>query len=121
MKTPQAVEFLSALAHEHRLGIYRLLVAAGPLGLNAGTIADRMHLAPSSLSFHLQHLQRAGLITQQRQSRQLIYATDFVAMNNLVGFLTENCCGQSSAACAPSCNPELAKRPISVKRTQRAA
>jgi ArsR family transcriptional regulator, arsenate/arsenite/antimonite-responsive transcriptional repressor len=103
MKAKQAIEALSALAHEHRLGVYRLLVEAGPEGVNAGTIAARLKLPPSSLTFHLQHLHRAGLITQQRNSRQLIYAADFAVMNGLVGYLTENCCVGSS--CDTECAP----------------
>lgn len=103
MKTKQVIDALGALAHEYRLRAYRLLVEAGPDGLNAGTIAQRLGLAPSSLTFHLQGLQRAGLITQTRDSRQLIYAADFAAMNGLVGYLTENCCG--GEGCAPACAP----------------
>ena len=99
MNTHQAVATLAALAHEHRLRIYRLLIEAGPAGLNAGTIAARLKLLPSSLTFHVQHLHRAGLVTQERNSRQLIYAADFSVMNGLVGFLTENCCSGSE------CNP----------------
>ena len=99
MAAGQAVGILAALAHEHRLRIYRLLVEAGPAGLSAGAIASRLRLLPSSLTFHVQHLHRAGLVTQARQSRQLIYATDFGAMNGLVGYLTENCCAGS--ACKP--------------------
>jgi ArsR family transcriptional regulator, arsenate/arsenite/antimonite-responsive transcriptional repressor len=107
MKSAHAVTALAALAHEHRLAIYRLLVEAGPEGLNAGAISGRLKIPPSSLSFHVQHLHRAGLVTQQRQSRQLIYAADFSEMNGLVSYLTENCCGG-----ARSCG---------VKRTSRAA
>ncbi len=100
MKSPVAVEALSALANEHRLAIYRLLVQAGPEGRAAGAIADKLDMAASSLSFHLAHLNRAGLIDQRRESRSLIYSADFAAMNDLVGFLTENCCG--GANCAPA-------------------
>lgn len=103
MNTPQAVGTLAALAHEHRLRIYRLLIEAGPAGLNAGTIAARLKLLPSSLTFHVQHLHRAGLVTQERASRQLIYAADFGAMNALVGYLTENCCAGSG--CKPAAGP----------------
>ena len=81
MKSNQVIAALGALAHEHRLAVYRLLVTAGPEGLPAGSIADRIRLVPSSLTFHLQNLQRAGLITQRREGRQLIYSTDFGAMN----------------------------------------
>jgi ArsR family transcriptional regulator, arsenate/arsenite/antimonite-responsive transcriptional repressor len=105
MKARQAVAALAALAHEYRLGVYRMLVEAGPEGLNAGTIATRLKLPPSSLTFHLQQLHRAGLVTQERNSRQLIYAADFDAMNGLVGYLTENCCGGEASACATTCAP----------------
>ncbi len=101
MDATQTVQALAALAHEHRLAIYRLLVERGPNGLAAGVIAERLHVLPSSLTFHLQHLLRAGLVTQRRMSRQLIYAADFAVMNALVGFLTENCCGRGQAACLP--------------------
>ena len=104
MKPRQAVAALAALAHESRLGVYRMLVEAGPEGLNAGTIAARLKLAPSSLTFHLQHLHRTGLVTQERDSRQLIYAADFTVMNDLLAYLTENCCADSScqSECAPA-------------------
>ena len=105
MKTPVVIEALGALAHEHRLAIYRLLVQRGPEGLSAGAIGQRIGLLPSSLTFHLQNLQRAGLIEQRRDSRQLFYSVDFSVMNGLVGYLTENCCGNSGADCAVSCAP----------------
>lgn len=85
-----------------------MLVEAGPNGLAAGVIAGRLAIPPSSLTFHLQQLLRAGLATQRRMSRQLIYAADFVTMNGLVGFLTENCCGGANgfvAVCDPACIP----------------
>src|SRR5579872_1715135 len=115
MKTPVVIEALGALAHEHRLAIYRLLVQRGPAGLSAGTIGQRIGLLPSSLTFHLQNLQRAGLITQRRESRQLIYSADFAVMKGLVDYLTENCCGHSGAQCSPVCAPTAA-----TKVTQRA-
>jgi ArsR family transcriptional regulator, arsenate/arsenite/antimonite-responsive transcriptional repressor len=108
MRTPAIIEALGGLAHEHRLAIYRLLVQRGPDGLPAGVIGQRIGLLPSSLTFHLQNLQRAGLITQRRESRQLIYSADFVVMNGLVGYLTENCCGNSGSQCCP---PALAVKP----------
>jgi ArsR family transcriptional regulator, arsenate/arsenite/antimonite-responsive transcriptional repressor len=104
VKTARIIEALGALAHEHRLAIYRLLVAKGPEGLAAGNIADRIGIIPSTLTFHLQNLQRAGLITQRRDGRQLIYAADFPTMNELVGYLTDNCCA-GSQECAPECAP----------------
>lgn len=111
METKRVIESFSALAHEHRLAIYRMLVEAGPAGLSAGVIADRLGMPPSSLTFHTQALVRAGLATQRRVSRQMIYAADFAAMSGLVGFLTENCCGRDAAtpvACGPVCNPAVA-------------
>ena len=112
MKAAKAIEALGALAHEHRLAIFRLLVARGPAGRPAGQIAVRLKLAPSSLTFHLQALQRAGLLHQRRESRQLIYSADFDAMNGLVGYLTENCCA-GSGECGPECKPS----PIALKRS----
>jgi DNA-binding transcriptional ArsR family regulator len=105
MQSPEAVEALGALAHEHRLSIYRLLVERGPDGMAAGVIAERVGIAPSSLTFHLQNLQRAGLIVSRRLSRQLIYAADFARMNALVRFLTENCCAGGEHACPPCVVP----------------
>jgi ArsR family transcriptional regulator, arsenate/arsenite/antimonite-responsive transcriptional repressor len=117
MKTRQVIETLGALAHEHRLAIYRLLVERGPEGLSAGAIADGVGLAPSSLTFHLQSLHRSGLLVQRRESRSLIYSVDFDAMNALVGYLTENCC-VGSTSCAVDCKP--VKAPKSKRRTQAA-
>ena len=105
MDSNHAVQALAALAHDTRLALFRMLVERGPDGLSAGAIAERLGVPPSSLTFHVQHLHRAGLITQRRLSRQLIYAADFTAMNGLVGFLTENCCGRGAAACVPICVP----------------
>src|ERR1700730_724235 len=116
MKTPQVIGALSALAHEHRLAIYRLLVERGPEGLPAGTIGDRIGLVPSSLTFHLQNLQRAGFIALHRASRRLIYSADFDVMNGLVGYLTENCCNASGETCSTACAPG---RPV--KASKRAA
>jgi ArsR family transcriptional regulator len=119
METPVVIEALGALAHEHRLAIYRLLVQRGPEGLPARAIGDHVGLVPSSLTFHLQNLQRAGLITQRRESRQLIYSADFAVMNGLVGYLTENCCGNSGAECSPTCAPTQSAK--TVKRTAKVA
>lgn len=119
MKTTVVIGALSALAHEHRLKIYRLLVEQGPEGLSAGIIGDRVGLLPSSLTFHLQNLQRAGLILQQRVSRQLIYSADFEVMNGLIGYLTENCCSASGGSCGEACEPVRSKK--SPKRAAKAA
>jgi ArsR family transcriptional regulator, arsenate/arsenite/antimonite-responsive transcriptional repressor len=114
MKPNDAVTALAALAHEHRLGVYRMLVEAGPEGLNAGTIAQRLKIPSSSLTFHLQHLHRAELITQQRSSRQLIYSADFAVMNDLVGYLTENCC-EGSRSCETECAPVMVPKKAAKK------
>lgn len=106
MKHAEAVAAFSALGHEHRLAVYRLLVEAGPEGLSAGAIAGRLGIPPSSLTFHTQALLRAGLVAQRRESRLLIYSADFPAMNGLIAYLTENCCGGQAQSCAPLCKPE---------------
>jgi ArsR family transcriptional regulator len=109
MDAAVAVAALGALAHEYRLAVYRLLVECGPDGLPAGAIAERVGLVPSSLTFHVQTLQRAGLITQTRVGRQLFYAADFGEMNGLVDYLTRNCCG-GKKSCAPACKPAAAAK-----------
>ena len=101
MDTKSAISSLSALAQETRLAIFRMLIEAGTDGLAAGAIAERLDIPASSLSFHLAELTRAGLIAQRRESRSLIYSANFRAMNALLGYLTENCCGGNPAACAP--------------------
>lgn len=102
MEPKQAVAALGALAHGNRLAAYRLLVEAGPEGLPAGVIAERLGTPSSTLTFHLQQLLQAGLVTQRRMGRQLLYAMVPASMNALVAYLTENCCGDE-AACAPLC------------------
>ena len=103
MEQKRVIAALSALAQETRLELFRLLVTCGPAGLPAGVIAEKLGVMPSSLSFHLQQLVHAGLITQRRLSRQLIYSAEYGAMNELMAYLTENCCGVG--VCAPVCNP----------------
>ena len=98
------VDALAALAQSHRLSAFRALVQAGPSGLPAGALAQAVGLSPSALSFHLAHLSRAGLITCARDGRRLLYTADFAAMNALVGYLTENCCG--GARCDAQSKPE---------------
>ena len=100
METKQAVQSLSALAQETRLGIFRLLVQAGPEGMAAGQIGEKLDLAPATLSFHLAGLTRARLARSRQEGRFVFYSADFQAMNALVGFLSENCCGGRD--CAPA-------------------
>lgn len=95
-----AVGALAALAQEHRLALYRLLVQAGHQGMPAGAIAEALGIPNSSLSFHLAHLARAGIVNQKREGRSLIYSANYDAINDLVAFLLENCCG--GAGCAPA-------------------
>ena len=100
MKSERVVVSLSALAQEHRLALFRLLVQAGEDGMAAGRIAEALGLPNSSLSFHLAQLQAAGLIKHERRGRSLIYRADYAAMNALIAYLTENCCG--GAPCGDS-------------------
>jgi len=120
MKAPQVVTALGAIAHDHRLAIYRMLVERGPDGLPAGTIAERLGMPPSSLTFHLQQMRHAGLVTQRRVGRQIIYAADFAAMNDLVAYLTQNCCG-GAAACGAACNPAPVAVSPRARRQRRSA
>ena len=102
MEIKNVVDALAAVAHETRLRIFRLLVAAGPQGMAAGRIGEKLDLAPATLSFHLAHLARAGLAKSRQEGRFVIYSADFDNMNALVGYLTENCCGGQSCAPAPA-------------------
>jgi len=111
MEKIDAVSALAALSHETRLDIYRLLVEAGPDGLAAGAIGERLGLAGPTLSFHLNHLKHAGLADCVRNGRSLIYSADYGSMSGLVSYLTENCCqGDPSACGAPDCAPAIPPR-----------
>ena len=100
MDTQTTIAALAALAQESRLAVFRLLVQLGPEGMPATQIADRLGISPSSMSFHLKELAHAELVTVRREGRSMIYSANFDAMNALVGFLTENCCG--GHACTPA-------------------
>lgn len=106
METKNAITALAALAQDSRLAVFRLLVQAGPQGLAASKIAERLDLPPSSLSFHLKELMHASMVTQTKDGRSLIYAANFDTMNTLIAFLSENCCGGNSCAavCIPDCS-----------------
>jgi DNA-binding transcriptional ArsR family regulator len=99
METLTAAETLAALGHETRLAIFRLLVEAGPAGINASAIGEQLGLAPATLSFHLAHLSRVGLISGERESRFIQYSANYGAMDDLIAFLTRNCC--QGTACLP--------------------
>ena len=96
METLNAADLLAALGHESRLSIYRLLVEAGPEGVNASAIAEQLGLPAATASFHLSNLSRVGLITSRQESRFIYYATDYSVMDELLAYLTDKCCqGQS--------------------------
>jgi DNA-binding transcriptional ArsR family regulator len=101
MEAQDVVASLGALAHEHRLAAFRILIQAGPSGLAAGLISDRLGIPPSSLTFHLQQLLHAGLISHRRSSRHLVYVANFARMDQLIRYLTENCCGTLDGICDP--------------------
>jgi len=103
--TLDVIRALSALAQEHRLAVYRLLVQAGDAGMPAGEIANRIEIPSSSLSFHLAQLANADLVIQRRQSRSIIYSANYTAMNGLMSYLTENCCGGMPCGADISCPP----------------
>jgi ArsR family transcriptional regulator len=109
MEANHVISALAALAQEHRLALFRLLVQTGPEGLPAGRIAEALGVPNSSLSHHLALLHEAGLVAQRRDGRSLIYSADYAAMERLLGFLTENCCAGSRCV-APAANPKETAR-----------
>jgi ArsR family transcriptional regulator, arsenate/arsenite/antimonite-responsive transcriptional repressor len=116
MENTQAVVALSALAQEHRLAVFRLLVQAGPEGMPAGQVADALDLAPNTLTFHFDRLRTAGLVTVRREGRSMIYAAQYGTMNALLGYLTENCCQGAAEQCAPAaCNPSANTIPANAR------
>jgi DNA-binding transcriptional ArsR family regulator len=101
MESPSAVNCLSALAHEGRLRVFRMLVQAGVMGLAAGEIARRLDVPPNTSSANLNVLSHAGLVRSRRQGRSIIYTAEYDQMRTLLGFLIEDCCGGSPEICAP--------------------
>jgi ArsR family transcriptional regulator len=102
MKAVQVVKALSALAQPTRLALYRLLVARGPEGMAAGQAAEKLKVSPATLSFHFRTLSHAGLIESRQEGRFIYYAANFAAMNDMLAYLTENCCGGNPDACKPT-------------------
>ena len=102
MQADQIIRALGALAQEHRLAVFRLLVEAGTAGIAAGALAEQVGVPPSSLSFHLAQLSAAGLVTQRRLGRSIFYAADYAAMNGLIAYLTENCCAGADCETPPA-------------------
>ncbi|MGH8013201.1 MAG: ArsR/SmtB family transcription factor [Candidatus Binataceae bacterium] len=101
MKKSTVIVALAALAQETRLDIFRLLVQKGPAGMAAGEIGERLRQPPPTLSFHLNQLRFAGLLSSRRESRSIIYSANYKTMNAVLGYLTENCCGGRLDLCAP--------------------
>ncbi|MDK9702855.1 MAG: metalloregulator ArsR/SmtB family transcription factor [Sulfuritalea sp.] len=114
MDTIQAVDKLGALAQETRLSIFRLLIEQGPQGLHAGAIAEALALPPATLSFHVAHLVRAGLVTSRQEGRFIFYAASFAAMDDLIAYLTDNCCQGGQ------CLPKAAARATTARRRKAA-
>ena len=102
MEEQSVLKALTALSQAHRLRVFRALVVAGQAGLTPGQIAEAQQIPAATLSFHLKELVQAGLLTQERQGRSLIYRADFTRMNALLAFLTENCCQGDACAATPS-------------------
>lgn len=119
MEKTEIVAALGALAQETRLDIFRLLVAAGADGVPAGRIGDSLGLAGATLSFHLNQLRQAGLISFRREGRSLIYSACYPAMNQVLAYLTENCCQGDPAACGVMlCTPEQALQSTCLEAAQ---
>ncbi len=110
MKKQNALASLAALAQDNRLDAYRLLVQAGPEGVAAGGIASALNLAPNTLTFHLDRLREAGLVTVQREGRSMIYAARYDTMNGLISYLTDNCCRGMPEQRAPTVSYKPAPR-----------
>jgi DNA-binding transcriptional ArsR family regulator len=111
METNSAILALAALAQESRLEVFRLLVQAGPQGLPAGEVADRLGLPPNTLTFHFDRLRHANLIGVKREGRSMIYAARFDTMNAVLGYLTENCCAGACASTRPANGAAQRKKP----------
>jgi len=110
MKATEAVAALGALAQESRLAVFRLLVKRGPQGYTPGELAEKLDIPAPTLSFHLKELQRVGLVQVLREGRYLNYTASFPQMNELLGYLTENCCSLSDDACATDYQPAAARQ-----------
>lgn len=110
MKSKDALAALSALSHEKRLEMYRLLVKRGPQGYAAGVIAEKLGIAAPILSFHAKGLEQAGLVQSRQEGRFQFYTANFTAMSGLVDFLSAECCSQADESCAKDCVPAAAIR-----------
>jgi ArsR family transcriptional regulator len=115
MDERQALASLAALSQETRLQIVRMLVVAGPGGMAAGTIAEKLGVSPSNISFHLKELDHAGLVRQQREARSIIYTASYEALGGLVRFLMEDCCSGHPAICGPAVEIAACCAPVAGK------
>jgi DNA-binding transcriptional ArsR family regulator len=115
MEIKHATQSLAALGHETRLAIFRLLVQAGPEGINAGLICEKLDIPPATLSFHLAHLSRVGLISGRQEGRFIFYVADYAAMDDLLAYLTDNCCQGTQ------CLPKTTAIPVTLKRRRTAS
>jgi ArsR family transcriptional regulator, arsenate/arsenite/antimonite-responsive transcriptional repressor len=106
MKISEVVGALSALAQESRLALFRLLVKRGPQGFTPTQLTEKLGVPGPTLSFHLKELQQAGLVQARREGRFLYYSPNFPRMNDLIGFLSQNCCSLADRDCGPACSPE---------------
>ena len=116
MKSKDAIESLAALAQESRLAIFRMLVKRGPEGYTPTQLGEKLSVAAPTLSFHLKELQQAGLLNVRRDGRFLYYRANFSHMNQLVGFLTENCCVLADQGCSPECAPAESESPLTKRQ-----
>jgi|SRR4051794_17559660 ArsR family transcriptional regulator len=118
MESTAVIKALGALAQESRLGIFRLLVERGPEGFTPTELAEELSVPAPTLSFHLKELQHADLVISRRGGRNIFYSANFASMNELVAYLTENCCSLANNDCSPNCSP-VTKRKSSAKRRVR--
>jgi ArsR family transcriptional regulator, arsenate/arsenite/antimonite-responsive transcriptional repressor len=116
METKSVIASLAALAQETRLAVYRLLVEAGPTGMSVGEIGAGVKSTPATLSFHLKELTHAGLISSRQDGRYVFYSANYQRMNDLLGFLGQNCCARDGLDCAPSCAAVKKRAPRAAPR-----
>ncbi len=116
MKSIDAIESLAALAQESRLAIFRMLVKRGPEGYTPTQLGEKLNVSSPTLSFHLKELQRAGLLDVRREGRFLYYRPNFAHMNQLIAFLTENCCVLADKGCGPECAPPAVEAPLTKRQ-----
>lgn len=112
MREDQALSAFAAMSQEHRLRIVRLLVEAGPEGMPAGVLGEKLGAGSSKMSFHLSHLEQAGLVRSHRDGRLIIYAVEVATLSGLIAFLLKDCCGGRPEICAPAFAEARAEGPI---------